>query len=138
MTKARRGADDEINDVLWDGVTLTIRAMHDGDELPARSWLESLDSHDRQRFDAASTILDNSRRSGRPTSQRIRPLDSAHFGLSLFRVTPRGTAPPHLRLLHIQERDTMWAALGTTCAADIPAADDLARAEDITRRWLGQ
>jgi hypothetical protein len=138
MTKAGGRADDDSNDVLWDGVTFAIRAMHDGNQLPARRWLDTLGSDDRQRFEAASMILDNSRRSGRPTSHRIQPLDTSRLGLRIFRVTRRGAVPPHLRLLHIQEHNTMWAALGTTCAADIPSADDVARAEDIARRWLGQ
>ena len=107
MAKVGGQGDDETNDVLWDGATFTIRAIPDGDQLPALTWLESLDGEERECFDAASTILDNSRRSGRPTSQRIQPVKSSSCGLTLFRVTPRGSKPPHLRLLHLLHNSTL-------------------------------
>lgn len=138
MAKALKGMADERNDVLWNSANLTIRAMRDGDRLPAIEWFNSLDDDDQERFLAASMNLENSRRSGRPTSRRIRPIASSDCGVHMFRVTLPRSRPPHLRLLHLQREETMWAALGASCTRDLPTSEERARADDITRRWLAQ
>lgn len=136
MAKVSRGSDDYRSDVLWAGRALTIRAMRDGEQVPALEWLRALERDDVERFHATAAVLDTSMYSGRPHGHLVVTVQRSACDLRLFRVTQRGATPPHLRLIHTMQDNVMWAAHGARSDRDVPEETELAIAERIATRWL--
>lgn len=135
MAKSQSGADD----VLYEGEWLTIRAMRRRNgRLPAVEWWGSLDKRGRAKFLAAAAVVETTLRTGRPPAGRLEKVAGSEVGLLELRVTPKGGRPPHLRLLVLRQRQTLWAANGFTKQKNQLERADVELGERIASEWLGE
>lgn len=50
-------------------------------------------------------------------------------------MTPKGSTPPHLRLLFVRQRQTLWAAHGFTKTSNKLKQRDIDAADRIVAEW---
>jgi hypothetical protein len=128
--------DIDDDDILWRGNHMTVRAARlPGGDMPAKTWVESLDKKGTGQFLAACTIIETSWVSGRGTANRATLISTSKEGVSELRVTSAGSTAPHLRLLFVREGMTMWALDGFTKQKNKLTSQDIGRGDSAAKSW---
>lgn len=104
--------------------------------MPALAWVEQLDKRGLGQFRAACEILENTLRSGRPPAGRAEAIPRSRTGLWELKVTKPGGTPPHLRLLYVRERSTLWAATGFTKKQNQLTDGEVAAGDAVAEAWF--
>jgi hypothetical protein len=81
-------------------------------QFPALEFLQGLDERGKRDFTVAARVLATTLASGRPPSGRSERLAGSRCGLYELRITPRGRAGPHARLLFTRKQNTIRCATG--------------------------
>lgn len=123
-------------DVLYRGEWLTVRAIRRPNRrMPAREWLDRLDSRGRGQFLAAAHAIETSLRSGRPPAGRAQQIKNSSEGIWELRVTKQGSTPPHLRAFYVRNGRTLWVATGITKKQNRLQQRDIDEADRIVAEW---
>lgn len=123
-------------DILYQGSWLTVRAITlPGGGRPATDWHTSLDKRGRGQFLAACRALETALSAGRPPAGRAEKVKGSSEGVWEFRVTKKGSTPPHLRAFFVREQRTLWVASGITKQKNKLQSGDIARADSIVAKW---
>jgi hypothetical protein len=102
---------------------------------PALDWFKGLDKNGKAKVFAAATLVEHSLRSGRPSGQRVAPVEVSKQGLLELRVTPPGGSPPHLRVLFKRKGQTLWAATGFTKQKNHLERKEVKAGDQIVKEW---
>lgn len=103
--------------------------------MPAKEWAEGLDNRGTGQLLAAATVIETTLRSGRPPAGRAESVRASKLGLWELKVTKPGGTPPHLRVLYVRRRTTLWAANGFTKQTNELSIQDIRQAERILKEW---
>jgi hypothetical protein len=105
--------------------------------MPAKGWVDGLDSRGKARLLAAITVIETSMRSGRPPAGRASRVDQSKQGLWELRVTAAGGSPPHLRIFYLRRGQTLWAAAGFTKQKNGLTKNEIRAGDALAEEWLG-
>jgi len=124
------------DDVLWSGSQVTVRAARlSSGEMPAKTWVDSLDKKGKGQFLAACSVIETSWTSGRGTANRAGAIATSKQNVWELRVTSAGSTAPHLRLLFVREGMTMWALDGFTKQKNKLTSQDISRGDSVAEAW---
>ena len=103
----------ESDDLLYEGDDVSFRAMRTkSGKLPAKEWLESLDPKYQIKFLNAAEQIEVDIRDGRRSGRTELVPESDHRLMEIRITRPGQRGGPHLRMLGLRVRNTIWVAEG--------------------------
>ena len=126
----------ESDDLLYEGDDVSFRAMRTkSGKLPAKEWLESLDPKYQIKFLNAAEQIEVDIRDGRRSGRTELVPESDHRLMEIRITRPGQRGGPHLRMLGLRVRNTIWVAEGFKKQTNALRSRDIRRADQVATEW---